>query len=433
MKLFPIIILTVFVSCLTANAQEQDRVSDTLEVYFHQGSFTWDREYKENGKRMEEFVERFRKLHNDQTFGKISKIHIIAGCSPEGRWEYNQRLSHNRASSIRRVLDTYIQLPDSVVVSHAIGVNWQALYELVEADPNVPHQKEVLDIIENTPELHPNQHGETVELRKQRLIWRFDGKAWEYMYKHLFPATRSFNLQIVIEWERYAETVREVLALPAVGKIRPSLTCDSHLSHTPPQQKVPEKTLSPHYLALKTNTIYDALAIPNIGIEFYLGKGFSMEANWMYAWWNSDPHNWYWRTYGGDLGVRKWFGRAAKEKPLTGHHVGAYGQILTYDFELGNMGIIGGKPGGNLYEEPNYTVGVEYGYSLPVAPRLNIDFTIGFGYHWGVFYEYLPVDDCYVWQATKMRHWIGPTKLGVSLTWLLGRGNVNEVKKGGRR
>jgi hypothetical protein len=83
MKLFPIIILTVFVSCLTANAQEQDRVSDTLEVYFHQGSFTWDREYKENGKRMEEFVERFRKLHNDQTFGKISKIHIIAGCSPE--------------------------------------------------------------------------------------------------------------------------------------------------------------------------------------------------------------------------------------------------------------------------------------------------------------------------------------------------------------
>jgi hypothetical protein len=181
MRLFSAIILTAILSCITVNAQEKDIVSDTLEIYFHQGYSTWDPEYMENGRRLEEFVERFRNIHNDETFGKISKIKIIAGCSPEGTWKLNQRLSQNRVNRIRRVLESYIALPDSLVIADAVGINWEALYKLVEADPNVPHQAEVLDIMANTPELHVNQFGKTVELRKQRLIWNNDGRAWEYM------------------------------------------------------------------------------------------------------------------------------------------------------------------------------------------------------------------------------------------------------------
>ena len=73
---------------------------------------------------------------------------------------------------------------------------------------------------------------------------------------------------------------------------------------------------------------------------------------------------------------------------------------------------------------------MEYGYSLPVANRLNIDFTLGVGYWGGKYYEYTPLDGHYVWKATKNRHWFGPTKAEISLVWLLGRGNSNN-KKGG--
>lgn len=139
-----------------------------------------------------------------------------------------------------------------------------------------------------------------------------------------------------------------------------------------------------------------------------------------------------WRTYGGDMVIRKWLGKAAKEKPLTGHHLGLYGQIFTYDFETGGKGYMGGKPGGTLWDKMNYSAGVEYGYSLPVAYRLNIDFTIAVGYWGGTYYEYTPVDNCYVWQATKERHWFGPTKAEISLVWLIGRENFNKGK-GGRR
>ena len=186
------------------------------------------------------------------------------------------------------------------------------------------------------------------------------------------------------------------------------------------------------YMAVKTNMLYDALLVPNIGVEFYLGKNWSIAGDWMYAWWKKDRIQWYWRTYGGGLTVRKWFGKKADEKPLTGHHLGIYGQALTYDIEMGNRGYIGGVPGGDLFDKANFTAGVEYGYSLPIRSRLNIDFTLGIGYFGGKYYKYIPIDNCYVWQETRMRNYFGPTRLEVSLVWLIGRGNYNKDKKGRR-
>ncbi len=176
-------------------------------------------------------------------------------------------------------------------------------------------------------------------------------------------------------------------------------------------------------MSLKNNMLYDLLAVPNIGIEFYLAKNWSIAANWMYAWWKTDKRHRYWRIYGGDIAVRKWFGRKTGERPLSGHHLGLYGQILTYDFEWGDKGYLG--------DRWSYAGGVEYGYSLPVARRLNIDFTLGVGYLGGEYKKYAPRDGHYVWKATKDRHWFGPTKVEVSLVWLLGPG-CNNIEGGAK-
>ena len=194
---------------------------------------------------------------------------------------------------------------------------------------------------------------------------------------------------------------------------------------------VPEhEERKPFYMAVKTNMLYDVLAVPNIGIEFYLGKNWSVSGSWMYGWWDKNSKHRYWRIYGGDIAVRKWLGRKAAEKPLTGHHLGLYGQVFTYDVEWGGTGYMGGRPGKTLWNSPNYAMGVEYGYSLPIARRLNIDFTIGVGYWGGKYYTYSPLDGHDVWESTKKRHWFGPTKAEISLVWLLGRGNSNNRKGG---
>lgn len=97
------------------------------------------------------------------------------------------------------------------------------------------------------------------------------------------------------------------------------------------------------YWDVKNNLLYDAAAIPNIGIDIDVKKQWSIAGNWHYAWWSKNVKHNYWRTYGGDIEARKWFGRLAKEKPLQGHHVGVYAQIITYDFELGGRGYLGDK------------------------------------------------------------------------------------------
>ena len=152
-----------------------------------------------------------------------------------------------------------------------------------------------------------------------------------------------------------------------------------------------------------------------------MGKNYSIAADWMYAWWNSEKINWYWRIYGGELAVRKWFGKQARERVLSGHHLGLYGQCFTYDFAIKGRGQIGGDSESSLWDKANYAGGIEYGYSLPIAEKLNLDFSIGVGYLGGEYKEYTYEDNCYVWQVTKGRHWFGPTKAGVSLVWLIGR------------
>lgn len=158
MKRILFVILTICICSKIYALQPYDDnkpVSDTLEVYFHQGSSRWAPSYMGNEERMQAFVERFKALTSDKVFNKISKIHIVAGCSPEGLWEYNQRLSKNRASRIRGVLNEYISLPDTMVVENAVGINWAELKKMVLADPNVPYKDEVLEKLE-APEVVRN-------------------------------------------------------------------------------------------------------------------------------------------------------------------------------------------------------------------------------------------------------------------------------------
>lgn len=93
---------------------------------------------------------------------------------------------------------------------------------------------------------------------------------------------------------------------------------------------------------------------------------------------------------------------------------------------------MGGEPGVSLWDRAHWGAGLEYGYSVPIARRWNLDFTLGAGYLEGKYYEYRPVDGCYVCQATKNRRWIGPTKAEISFVWLIGCDNYNR-KKGGKR
>lgn len=177
-------------------------------------------------------------------------------------------------------------------------------------------------------------------------------------------------------------------------------------------------------VALRSNLMYDAFLLPNIGIEVGLPKNFTIGADWFGTWIHSNKHHIYWQGYGGYLTLRYYFGKQAAECPFTGHHVGIYGSCLTHDIEFGGKGYQADKFG--------FGGGVEYGYSLPIARSLCMDFNLGIGFQGGKYKTYQPAKDGtghYVWLSTHRRRWWGPTKVEVSLKWLISPVS----KKGGKR
>ena len=146
------------------------------------------------------------------------------------------------------------------------------------------------------------------------------------------------------------------------------------------------------------------------------------------ATWLNDSRHHYYRIYGGDLDLSYRIGGADRTtNPFAGHHIGVYASIVYYDLQRGvsHRGVMSAKY--------NYAAGLSYTWSLPVARRFNIDFSIGIGYMWGKFKRHTPIDDHDVWLSTHRRSWFGPTRASVSLVWLIGSDTYNSKKGDDRR
>ena len=429
----------------TVSAQEVRRDTLHISVYFTPGfsSVTSESELC----KLDSLADRLQSLRAAAD-GRISGILIKGWASPEGEDLLNERLSMNRARKVVRYLADRAALPDTLLAAEGGGVDWRHLAEEASACPELPDKEEVLRILENTP-VREVRDGRVVDGRKRRLRMLQGGIPYKYLYKGAFPALRRADIRAVVSGgsqlpppssskhsvETYsddeghpadvpadscrpaaAEHAVAVVSLPA-GNMPEGNFVPVSESGAPESESVVRSVSDPEpavrstrepWVALKTNLLYDALLVPNAGIEFRFADRWSAGADYMHAWWSNDRKHRYWRCYGGEVTLRRYFGGT----PFTGHHVGIYGTMLTYDFEFSEKGW--------QSDGFSYGGGLEYGYSLPVARRLNIDFSIGVGYFGGRYKEDVPMDDCYVWQSTRRRHWFGPTRAQISLVWILG-------------
>ena len=415
-----------------------------IYVRFPIGNSTLKTAYRDNASRLSEAVTFLKNAQRDSTL-ELVQVVFSGSASPDGRFAYNRRLAEKRRNALERYIRGQVSLPDSIISRRDGAIAWESLAELVEVS-KMPHKEEAIDVLRDIPEFTYNDKGILIDSRKKHLMELRYGRTWNYMHANFFSKIRNAGVILVTvrqkpvtKAEQKAEDAPESSGAKDVKEENPDTvivvdTVAVDTVATTPASNIENviRTEKPFYMAVKTNMLYDVLAVPNIGVEFYLGKNWSVSGDWMYGWWKKDSKHRYWRIYGGNISIRKWIGKKADEKPLTGHHLGIYGQAFTYDFEWNGKGYMGGKPGGSLWDKTNYAAGVEYGYSLPITRRLNLDFTLGVGYWGGRYYEYIPLDGHYVWQTTKNRRWIGPTKAEISLVWLIGKGNTNS-KKGGAK
>ena len=410
MKFKSILLLTMLLAlCLGSEAQTFTRSPQKsivgIDVHFRHDNYTLDRTYMGNG----QSLQRFAQVVDSIGIERIDSVVIVSQSSPEGVYEYNLRLSQRRANTMRSYIqENHADLNDKVFI-HPDGESWQQLRQYVIEDTKLKDstKEKILAIID-------------ADINVGTKKWRMEQLP---VYRYL----------LTTYYRRIRNSAFCILYYSEIPVPEPEPTPEPEPEPEPIPEPTPEPEPQPQertLLAIKSNLLYDAVLIPNIGIEVYLGSNYSLSANWAYSWWNNNRADWWWRYYGGEVAIRRYFGKGTAKESFTGHHAGIYASMFTYDFEMGKKGYMAGIPGGNIWDKANYAAGIEYGYSLPIAGRLNIDFAIGVGYMWGEYREYKPIDGCYVWQATKSRNYFGPTKAEVSLVWLLGRGNKGHGKGG---
>lgn len=416
MKRFVFLILILFyVIDMSAQTCRKE-----IRVGFRIGNDVVEPDYCDNASSLSEIIDFLNELQNNPSLN-LTCIMLCGSASPEGGYNLNKQLATNRCANVYKYIRQRIKLSDSIIIKSVCSDVWQKLATAVELS-DMPKKKEVLYQLQKTPEFTYNTHGSIVDSRMKRLMELNYGRTWNYMAGEFFPVLRNTCVTIVYA-EQHQELKPEIIKEPKDTIIVETIKVEN-IDKDSLTIEVPSKGLLNYRFALKTNILYDALAVPNIGVECYLGKQWTVAADWMHAWWGNDKKHRYWRIYGGGISVRKWLAQTADAKIMHGHHIGINAQLLTFDFEFGGTGYMAGVPGGTLWNRMNYAFGAEYGYSMPIAKRLNIDFSLVAGYMGGRYYEYKPLDGHYVWQATKNRNWWGPTKLEVSLAWFLGRGHA---------
>lgn len=417
---------------LLANAYAAS-IQDSLRttIYFRPGYSLLELSYRDNAANMKALTQGIQTIKGNPCV-QLQHIRILSAASPEGNSALNKRVAKRRGERLRDYLKETLVLPDSIFTVSSAGEDWQGLASLI-AREKTPWRNKALQIIRHTPEW-VTRNGKVVDGRKRQLQNLDGGKAWKYMLDNHFYTLRT-GAVVVCEVKTLAAESTPSAAEARLEQARPESASQQPASQSPSSPPFPAIPSQVHpssesqsppaasYFALKSNLLYDALLIPNLSLEASIGSGWTLGAGGMLAWWSKDAKHRYWRIYGGDLEIRKYFGTLSKSKPLQGHHLGIYGDFLTYDFEFGAKGY---------QSKATYAAGIRYGYSHPIANRLNLDFALGIGYLHSNYKTYVPRDGCYVYQETKKRKWLGPTQAEISLVWLLGKGNTNK-KKGGKK
>lgn len=372
---------------------------DTVQcsIYFHQGKSYFDPIYKNNGKRLKEFVNDVYFRSGDPSMS-IKRIVVNSGASPEGPTHINDRLSQERADAIISYLKRNSNLDDSMIIVRSPGVDWEGLAQVVVESDKVPDKEAVLEIILS------EEFGDDDIARRKELEILNGGKPYRWLYTNLFPLVRHSHASIAYE-SRFKK--EQIIPEGPVIAYRPQLTFNdtsSIMYPTPPQLK---DTLT---FAIKTNLLYDIMTAVNVEVEVPIGNHWSMAVEYVFPWWETGNKYCLQML---ELGVegRYWFRNNVYHRhKLEGHFIGAYGMSSMFDFQWDY------EP---AYQGEYWSAGLTYGYSVPLGRSVNMEFSLSVGYLSAAYRHYYPSDDyVLLWRdkyLTGRIGYFGPTKLKVAL------------------
>lgn len=412
-------LLTVVALCCPfhANAQTDSVNSDRYALYYYHDRIDLQEDYLDNAMQMARIKDML--LHSP----RIDSIAIYAYSSPEGSQKRNNWLAVKRAEAAKAFIlsnlsnDSILQ-PENIIL-HPMGENWEGLYEELYANYHLLNRDAVLRI------MRAKVGTETKKWRLQNLD---GGYTYTWIIRNHMPRLR------VATWICVYQPIQEF-----VPDTMPELNVGLQTLPVPrPSMLIPVDTVlrrKTTIMALKTNLLYDALTLLNYSIEVPFNEKFSVLWYHQFPWWRwGEADNQYCIRF-LSIGAegRWWFnpkprpqmGKSVQRDKLMGHFVGLYAESGKWDFEWGRD---------ICHQGEHWSVGLSYGYSMPLGRRLNMEFSISVGYASIPYRKFTPSGDYEIlWRDPEKHgrwHYFGPTKAQVSLVVPI---TMKTKRKGGAR
>lgn len=379
---------------------------------------------------------------------RIDSVCIQAFSSPEGDADYNRRLALRRAQAVKGYLVwKYPGLNQYRIRTSAQAESWDALRDVALNDTLLPCRDEILQILKLN----------TGEKRKEALLKKLNtGIPYRHISQWILPELRNASIcTVYMRPLRHAQQGSRLVAdaqgnngkeyqkadgteitddTEVVNGVRVAKGNDTNANGTELTDNTeitgstkvtgnaqttgsanaiaPGKSRRHPLFAVKTNLLFDAALMPNIELEVPIGKRWSLNGEYMFPWWLINDDRYCLQILMGGLEVRYRPGKRSGRDVLTGHFIGLYAGGGKYDLQWDKNGYQG---------EFFIAAGVSYGYAHSIARNLRLEYNIGIGMLRTDYRHYHSRDNhrTLLWQENGEYTWLGPTKLKISLVWLI--------------
>ena len=172
------------------------------------------------------------------------------------------------------------------------------------------------------------------------------------------------------------------------------------------QQDVRQQAVPARYHALKTNVAFDAIGVINLAYEVQLHRKMTLDLPVMWSLWDAQREHAL-RIIALQPELRWWTG----SKVGRGHFLGLHAHAAWFNFKWED----------NRYQDvgrPLLGAGLSYGYKLPLGQHWGAEFNVGVGYANLKYNTYYNIENGALIN-TRIRHYWGLTRLGLSLVYRL--------------
>ena len=410
--------------------------TDYTEIHFRLNNAKLDISYMDNGLSM---------LHLDRVIDSIGKenivaIEIISQSSPEGTLERNQWLTKNRSEvMLYYMYRVFPDLKDKISLN-TITESWENLAQYVAQDPNLEQTTidKILNIIDSE-ELSIN--AKKSKLKNSLGKDPKTGDVYAYISKYYFPVIRNSGIYVLHSLEPVNVLDMDV-EIPLVEEKSP--TIDDTIRKQPESQPIIEPVAfrKRPLLAVKTNIPYYGFAMKDLGwapiynieAELYPTEHgrWTLLAEYEFPWHTVLSKHQYFQILNFQIEGRRYFKR---ESNHTGHYLSAYIGSNLFD-------ICFDEKAGHGYQGEGFGGGLGYGYVMPLGKNPDTRWKLEFLVKGGVYMTFYDPYDAgspfagkyyYSWfdeprlfiRRNMIFRWLGPTGVGISLSYDLIRKKVS--------